>query len=59
MMAAAVWADGGAVSGPMAEAAFLLKTGWTPEQYDAAPDELVTMMYMLMNAEAERSKADA
>ena len=39
------------------EAAFLLKLQWTHEEYEAAPDALVRRMIMLMNAEAEVSKA--
>ena len=39
------------------EAAFLIKTGWRHQDYEAAPDELVNQMVMLYNAEAEAAKA--
>ena len=45
--------------GILAEAAFLLRTGWTPDQYLAARDDLVEAMMALMNAEAEVMKAQA
>lgn len=38
------------------EAAFLLKTGWTHADYEATPDELVSKMVMLLNAEGEAAK---
>jgi hypothetical protein len=37
----------------MAEAAFLLHTGWTPEQYDGSPDDVVHAMEILLNAQAD------
>jgi len=39
----------------MAEAAFLLETGWTHEQYEAAPDIVVRAIYEVLNAKAELS----
>ena len=42
----------------MAEAAFLMKTGWTQAEYEATDDTMVAMMYLLMTAEAYRSRAD-
>jgi TorA maturation chaperone TorD len=44
------------VGGIVAEAAFLLHTGWSSEQYDNAPDDLVGVMLRIMTAQAEQSK---
>ena len=46
-------------SGELAEAAFLLRTGWTWAAYQEAPDSLVEAMLAILNAEAEVSKAQA
>lgn len=45
------------ISGELAEAAFLLRTGWTWDQYENAPDGLVRNMMILLNAEAEYAKS--
>ena len=45
-----------ALPADFAEAAFLLRTQWTHQDYESAPDDLINRMIMLMNAEAEVSK---
>jgi hypothetical protein len=40
----------------MAEAAFLLKTGMSWQEYEESPDWLIRDMMMLLNAEAEFQK---
>mgnify|MGYP001565818646 FL=1 len=35
---------------------FLVKTGWTHDNYEAAPDDLINQMVMLFNAEGEAAK---
>lgn len=40
----------------MAEAAFLLKVGWTWKQYEETPDWVIRDMLLLLNAEVEVQK---
>lgn len=40
----------------MGDAAFLLRIGWTWEQYMATPDDVIEKMLILLRAEAEASK---
>ena len=41
------------MSSDMFDAAFLLETGWTQQQYEEADDALIERMVILMNAKAE------
>ena len=53
-----MWASGdGSIGGEMAESAFLLRVGWTWQQYEETPDWVVRDLLLLMNAEAEVQKA--
>ena len=53
-----MWASGdGAIAGEMAEAAFLLRVGWTWLQYEETPDWVIRDFLLLLNAEAEVQKA--
>ena len=45
------------MTGEMAEAAFLIETGWTWQAYLDTPDQIVQNMFMLMNARAEYQKS--
>lgn len=49
-------AGDGPATGDLAEAAFLLTTGWTHSEYEAAPDTVVAAMLAIMNARAELSR---
>ena len=50
--------DGPAI-GLLAEAAFLLETGWTWQDYEAAPDALIERMFALLSARAEIARDQA
>lgn len=55
---AAIYASGdGPATDQLAEAAFLLRTGWTWQQYQMAPDKMVIAMSLIINAEAELAKS--
>ena len=41
----------------MGEAAFLLRVGWTWQEYEETPDWVIRDMLLLLNAEAEVQKA--
>ena len=48
----------GRLSAELIDSAFLLKTGWTYQQYLDTPDEIVEKMLILMEAEVEIIKAE-
>jgi hypothetical protein len=50
--------DSGAEFPPeLSDAAFIVRTGWTWDEYLNAPAELISKMIILMNAEAEAMRA--